>query len=206
MLRAYVTEDGAQRILENAPRYAVRRYDLRGADEAAVDAHLRSIRDELGHQHIDITSFPCFDIRATILDDGAYRLHISFDLTFVDAGSVPLMNAELGVLYDDLSGASLPPLRLNFRDYLLAYRRFKASKRYAVDKAYWIDRLGSFPSTGPELPTQCQLDAIERPVFERCEGFVPAHLVGLLSDVGDRWQVTPTCCAGGPALRHLPST
>lgn len=78
------------------------------------EQHLAALRKRLMHQVIDITRFPLFDIQVTLVggERGAV-VHMSFDLTFIDAGSVSLVFGELGSLYTDGTGNGLLPLRVS---------------------------------------------------------------------------------------------
>ena len=88
MLRAVVLPDGQQQILEQVPAYPFEVLDLRGKDEAFVKAQLEAIRERMSHQVLPSDQWPLFDFRATCLDGGRVRLHISYDLLVFDAWSL----------------------------------------------------------------------------------------------------------------------
>jgi hypothetical protein len=82
MLRAIVTPDGQQQILHEVPAWQITTYDLHGQAPTQVEAHLAAIRNELSHQVLPADRWPLFDLRATQLDQGETRLHLSLDVLF----------------------------------------------------------------------------------------------------------------------------
>ena len=48
------------------------------------------MRAALSHQVISIDSFPSFDVQVSLLSERIV-VHLSFDLTFIDAGSVTVL-------------------------------------------------------------------------------------------------------------------
>ncbi|HEX6097855.1 MAG TPA: amino acid adenylation domain-containing protein [Thermoanaerobaculia bacterium] len=149
MLRCVVDADGRQRILAEVPRYEMPVRDLRDQTPAAVAAALETVRGELAHQVLPSDRWPLFDIRATRLGDQV-RLHMSLDLLIGDALSWLILCRELGTLARD-PDASLPPLALSFRDYVLAEQALRESDERRRALAYWDARLDTLPG-GPDLP------------------------------------------------------
>lgn len=162
MLRATVTPDGEQQVLANPPPVPVRRYDLRGADATAIDAHLDQVRAEMAQQIIPLGAWPLFDLRLTILDRGVVHVHFGCDMLIADVWSIGLLLREWVAFYrgDDLGPS---PLTLTFRDYLAAARTMREGSRALRARRYWQDRLDTLPAA-PKLPTQATAGP---PVFER---------------------------------------
>ncbi|BBG02546.1 MULTISPECIES: non-ribosomal peptide synthetase [Pseudonocardia] len=149
MLRAVVELDGSQHVLPDPGPVRVPVDDLRGHDPAAAATALAGTRDELGTQVHTPDHWPLFDLRITRLDDHDV-LHLSIDLLVCDYTSLQLLLAELDRAYTD--PASLPPPpAVSFRDYVVAQRRLSGGRRYARDRAYWLDRIDDLPPA-PELP------------------------------------------------------
>ncbi|HEX5741242.1 MAG TPA: amino acid adenylation domain-containing protein, partial [Pilimelia sp.] len=149
MLRATIHPDGHQQVLPEVPRYRIAAADLRGADPAALAAHLDRTRAELDHAVYDPATWPLFTLRITRTDAGDI-LHTSLDTLVADWASAGILFAELDAV---LAGRAdtLPPLALTFRDYLVAERRLRDTPRYARDRAYWLERAADLPPA-PELP------------------------------------------------------
>lgn len=183
MLRAVVLPDGRQRVLPSVPPYRLRVTDLRGHDPGAAARAMADTREELSHQVTSAEEWPGFDLRATVLDDGRTRVHLSFDLLHLDGGSMMLLLDEWMQLYRD-AGAELPALELSFRDYVLGEISQRDSEQYRRSVAYWQDRVQTLPPP-PALPV--------RPVAgDRAHGFRRRRAV-LPADV---WQRLKARAAG----------
>lgn len=95
-------------------------------------------------------SWPLFEIRVAIHDQGRSRIHFSIDELIVDGLSVDTLMRQWGSLYAQ-PGQAQEALTLSFRDYVLAMKAFEGSQRYKQDLAYWLERLSQLPG-GPRLP------------------------------------------------------
>ncbi|MBD2775788.1 non-ribosomal peptide synthetase [Iningainema tapete] len=149
MLRAIVLPNGQQQILKQVPAYQMEVLDLRAKDDI-VNQELEAIRDRLSHQVIPADQWPLFDFRATLLDRGRVRLHISYDLQVFDAWSLFRLFDEWFQLYQN-PDVVLPPLELSFRDYVLAEQSLQNTELYQKSQDYWFTRLDNFPPA-PDLP------------------------------------------------------
>jgi epothilone synthetase B len=150
MLRTVVLPDGTQRILPSVPAYQVPVTDLRGKSPELVTGSVAATREELSHQVLRAEAWPGFDIRATLLDGGRTRVHISIDLLHIDGGSLMILLDEWMRLYRDVT-AGLPPLQLSYRDYVLGEIALRDSDVYQRSAQYWRDRAATLPPA-PALP------------------------------------------------------
>lgn len=150
MMRAVFFNDGQnQKILSDVPEYEINVYDLREQAEMAEEK-IESIREEMAYQIFDTSQWPLFDVRFSKLPGGDVRLHISFDNIIFDGWSMFLILREWKMLYDNPE-KEVEPLKLSFRDYVLAYEDIKKTEFYKRDEEYWQKRLPEiFPA--PELP------------------------------------------------------
>jgi amino acid adenylation domain-containing protein len=189
MLRAVIMPDGRQRVLAEIPPYSITTLDLRGQPEADVQTALAAVRAEMSHQLLP-TDRPLYDIRASLMDHGRVRLHISYDALVFDAWSVQLLSAELTRLYRD-PAACLTPLTLSFRDYVLAQRALEQSALYQRDLAYWQQRVEALPP-GPELPLACAPATLATPRFTRLRGTLSKAAWARLKHLGARFGLTPS--------------
>ncbi|MEP5154594.1 beta-ketoacyl synthase N-terminal-like domain-containing protein, partial [Planktotalea sp.] len=151
MLRAVVTSEGMQQILDNTPTYEIAQLDLRGEDSAETENGLESVRREMATTRFDPEVWPLFEVRATHQDDNRMRVHLSFDLITVDATSLSLLIREWETLYKDPS--ALKPLDISFRDYVLAEIAHKDTQDFKSDAAYWDARLDDI-APAPILPAE----------------------------------------------------
>src|ERR1039458_9998708 len=171
MLRAVILPDGSQQVLPHPPDYQIAVADLRRICPDAAEQALGAIRAEMDHRVYDPGIWPLFDLRISRIE-GRDRLHISIDFLIADYVSIFVLLDELRQKYER-PGMEMPELSLTFRDYLLARRRQRPVTAYERDRAYWLERLGDFPSA-PDLPL------LEPPAHED----VPARF--------RRWEFTLT--------------
>ncbi|MEH2080290.1 MAG: amino acid adenylation domain-containing protein [Nostoc sp.] len=163
MLRAIILPDGQQQILPKVPAYEIAILNLRKQSPEIIESQLIAVREHLSHQMLPNNQWPLFEIRASLLDNQRTRLHFSFDLLICDAQSFQVLFRELTHLYQNPQ-ASLPPLELSFRDYVLALNSVKESEIYQNSIDYWQKRLATLPPA-PELPLINYLAAIKHPRF-----------------------------------------
>ncbi|WP_051775011.1 non-ribosomal peptide synthetase [Paenibacillus tyrfis] len=190
MMRAIVRSDGMQQILQEVPPYEVNCRDLRHLHPEEAERELLEIRSELSHRHAPADRYPLFDISATLLANERLRLHFSVDLLIGDAQSWYVMLQELNQLMRDPQ-ATLPPLGLTFRDYVLAERQVLESEAYTRSKAYWAARVSEL-SPAPELPLARSADSLQAPRFRRLAAFLSPEDWRRLCGYGGRFAVTPS--------------
>jgi hypothetical protein len=190
MLRAIVSSDGRQRILKTVPSYRIKTLDLRRADSAAVRSGLNAVRESMSHQVLPSDQWPLFEIRASLLDDRRFRLHLSFDALVVDARSRNLLFAEWSQFYQDPT-TRLPPLELSFRDYVMAEVSLRNSDVYRRADDYWQNRLTSLPPA-PELPLAKNPNDLPRSWFKRFHAQLDAGTWTRLKDEASSRRLRPT--------------
>jgi len=171
MLRAIITSDGMQQILEHVPTYTMKEHNLKERSKEKRDEGLISIKNQLSTEVLDAQSWPLFTIEASLLDDSITRLHISFDLLIGDAWSFQIILNEIANYYDNPE-KELPQLPASFRDYVTTIQKLQNSESFQKDKQYWIDRLDRIP-TGPQLPVAMDLHTTEKPIFKRWKYIIP---------------------------------
>ena len=172
MLRAVVRPDGQQQILETVPPYEVATLDLRGVDSEEAARRLAEVRASISHQVRPSDRWPLFEIRASILEEGRIRLHVSRDLLLMDAWSMHIFGRELDLLLEDPE-AELEPLELSFRDYMMVMDELQQGELYQRAKDYWSQRLETLPPA-PELPLAKAPSSLSDPRFSRREATLPA--------------------------------
>ncbi|MFK5952924.1 MAG: SDR family NAD(P)-dependent oxidoreductase, partial [Desulfobacterium sp.] len=91
MLRAIILPDGRQRILEQLPAYEIKTQSLRDCDSEFIKIKLKEIRNQMSHQVLPSETGPLYEFRASLLDGGITRLHISFDLLIGDGWSFNIL-------------------------------------------------------------------------------------------------------------------
>ena len=149
MLRAVISHDGTQRILEEVPPYVFEALDLDSRPGDEVTAALDGRRATLSRRRTPAGHWPLFDIQTT-RHNGLTRIHMGFDLIALDAASIFALRQEWAALYDDLALA-LPPIGLSFRDVVLEEAHYRQSAAFKRSEAYWLDRADTLPAH-PDLP------------------------------------------------------
>jgi amino acid adenylation domain-containing protein len=190
MLRAVVLPDGQQQILEQVPAYPFEVLDLRGKDEAFVKAQLEAIRERMSHQVLPSDQWPLFDFRATCLDEGRVRLHISYDLLVFDAWSLFRLFEEWFQLYQNPEVA-LPPLELSFRDYALAEQGLRETELYKRSQNYWLSRIDTLPPA-PDLPLAKSPHQLKQHRVKRYEGGIDSTAWQQLKQRAAKAGLTPS--------------
>ena len=165
MLRAVFTPQGMQVTLPDTPDYVVPIADLAAVGAAEEARVLAALRERMSHQLFDLAAWPLFEIRASLLGNGATRLHLSFDALVGDAASFRIISADLLALYRDES-ATLPSIGMSFRDYVIHHEAEQASAAIHADLAFWHERIPRMPGA-PQLPLVAMPEQISRPRFVR---------------------------------------
>ena len=165
MLRAIVLPDGRQKILEQVPPYQIEVLDLRDEDPQVVASELDALRQRLSYEVFQVDQWPLFDIRVTRLDDQRTLIHVSTDLLIADLKSIEILLDEWFRLYQD-PDASLKPLQVSFRDYVLAEQTLQKTEMYRRSEEYWCRRVPTLPPV-PELPLAKSPGSLSDPRFLR---------------------------------------
>ncbi|MCF6522530.1 non-ribosomal peptide synthetase/type I polyketide synthase [Streptomyces sp. JJ36] len=176
MLRAVIDRDGTQRILPEAGPYPFARLDLRQSTAEDAERRLTALRDALSHEVRPADRWPLFDVRVTLLPGDRTRLHFSFDLLIADIGSIRLLVRDWRRYYQERED-EIRPLRISYRDYVLASERIRDTALHTRSLEYWRDRVAELPP-GPDLPLALNPGALTDPDFTARDAQLPA----------DRWQ------------------
>jgi amino acid adenylation domain-containing protein len=190
MLRAIVQPDGQQQILPEVPPFEIAVQDLRGLEPDVVATRLEAVRQEMSHQVLPTDRWPLFEIRASRLDGGRIRIHRSADMLMVDAWSWQILTRELHRLYLDPQ-SKLPPLRLSFRDYVLAEYALRERDLYRRARDYWWGRLPDLPPA-PELPLAQNPATLTQPHFTRRSQQLEQAAWSRLKAAATRLGLTPS--------------
>ncbi len=163
MLRVVIDSDGAQRILDDVPRYKFDITDLRETPPETSQDRLLQIRSAASSRIAIPDDWPLFDVRIT-LHENLTRVHVGFDLIALDAASIHALRVEWAALYDDLNTA-LPAIGLSFRDVVMESILHRSSDAFKRSEAYWLARADTLPEA-PDLPMLDQ-GSSEPPRFVR---------------------------------------
>lgn len=148
MLRATMSADGYQQVMEKAPVFRVLRQDYEDKDKAALGRD--EIKAAYDHKIYDTGKWPLFTVAVTRAPENAV-LHLSMEFVAADWTSIWTVLSEFERLYFE-PDTVLPALHVRFRDYVIAKRKMRGGSRFYRDREYWMRRLDTLPPA-PELPT-----------------------------------------------------
>ena len=190
MLRAIVLPDGQQQVLEKVPPYQIEVLDLRSQSDSVVKARISDIRHRMSHQVLPADQYPLFEFRATRLNEGKVRLHISYDLQIFDAWSLFRLFDEWFQLYQS-STVELDPLEISFRDYVLTEQSLRNTQQYQQSQDYWLNRLETLPPA-PDLPLAKRPTDLQHHRCRRYEGGLEKSVWQTLKQKAAQVGLTPS--------------
>lgn len=189
MLRAVIASEGSQRVLAEVAHYPVAVSDLRGASEEQQRQGVQQIRQAMEQKLYPTERWPLFELRLSRGGQGD-TLHFSMDSLIADWASAQLLFNELEQLLQDPQ-ASLPPLDISFRNYLLAERGLLEGSRYQRDRDYWLARVDELPAA-PQLPKPLGGEDTATPRFRRHRAQLDEHQWAALKEAAGQHGLTPS--------------
>lgn len=190
MLRMVVGDDGTQCFLRDVPFYRIPFEDLSHDSAEDRQRKLDCLREAMSHQVLDPATWPLFQIRINKIEQGVHRIHFGFDFLIVDVLSLLVFFRDLFLIYQGETNR-LPPLEINFRDYVLVEKASKDSEPYKKAKRYWLDRLATLPPA-PMLPYTQEASRIQAPRYARREFTLDNETWGRLKESAKRYRITPS--------------
>ncbi|CAA2105841.1 Phenyloxazoline synthase MbtB [Methylobacterium bullatum] len=190
MLRATVGDDGLQQIHACVPAYRIARADLKELSEADRILALDATRSDMACQVLPADRWPLFDIRYSTMSEDSGRLHVSFDVLFLDLASLERWMQEWAAFYERPESHRTAPA-LTFVDCIAALDHLKAGTVGDVARAYWMARLDTLPPC-PELPLILEPARIDVPRFSRRHRELPPDAWTDLQKHAAAAGITPT--------------
>jgi amino acid adenylation domain-containing protein/non-ribosomal peptide synthase protein (TIGR01720 family) len=129
--------------------------DLSGLAFADREIRLQQRIRENGLVHFDLSRGPLLRVVLTKLADQEQVLQITFHHIISDGWSMGILLRELPALYDAYRhgfASPLPPLEVQYADYVLWQREWLQGEELENQLAYWKTQLANTPAT-LELPT-----------------------------------------------------
>ena len=155
MLRAVILPNGQQKILKQTPPYEFRVIDLRLKSKMDQLEYLERLRERMSHKVYELDQWPLFEIRISNCPDKTI-VHFSIDELIVDAFSLEMLFQQWWQLYKQ-PDFKFDKLKISFRDYILAIKKFEDSREYNNDLEFWLKKLENMPQ-GPQLPLKIKFD------------------------------------------------
>lgn len=189
MMRCRIINAEQQQFIKNVPFYKIPIQDLRGLSKNEVNKKIENIREEMSYTVLPSDSWPIFNIKASYLDDSVL-LHVCLDALILDAWSFYLFFHEWEIFYTN-EGIELPPLTLNFRDYVIAEQKIKSTTLYKEDRQYWIERIPNLPM-GPDLPLAKSPQALTHQGTLCSRAFIEKATWNKLKSKAKDFNISPT--------------
>ncbi|WP_342310532.1 beta-ketoacyl synthase N-terminal-like domain-containing protein [Burkholderia pyrrocinia] len=188
MLRMIVDADGRQRVLRDVPTYRIARRDLKPLTPAERVSALERTRAELSYRVLATDRWPLFELVASELDDVGYRLHMNLDLLLFDVQSFKVMMDDLA---SACRGDALEPLRITFRDYVVAEHARREGADWQASWQYWQRTLPQLPPA-PALPLASEPASRVQPRFTTRQARLPRPQWEVLKHACQQWGATPS--------------
>lgn len=167
MLRAVITDEGQQRILQDVPHYQIVCDDLRTASPRHAEELCAITRARMRQQVLDFDAWPMFEIRLSRLPQDRWVMHVSFDILLFDIKSLELWVSEWWQAYSDPSFKVQTP-QATFRNHVARIKSREESDQAQKAKDYWQKRLPTIP-LGPDLPLKKPTEQIKASRFDRVQ-------------------------------------
>lgn len=159
MLRAVVTANGQQRVLEHVKASPFTRHSLPLDNED----FFMSVRGSLSHKNYDLTQWPQHEFHV-VSSPSTKTLCLSIDCWSIDGWSYQILFQEWWHLYQN--NDQLTPLNLTFRDYQVHQSEADLSK----EQQDYIHTVAANLPPAPSIPVNSSSDG--HPVFKRHQHWV----------------------------------
>lgn len=178
MLRAIVTPNGKQKILDADMRYTLEKRTI------SSQAELLNEREKASHHQFDPAVWPLFKV-SVLEHNKAYILQLNIDGLIADAMSLKIMMNDLWLLY---SGSAIKAPSYTYKEYVLAQKK----RPTAMDEIYWSEFAEKMPAP-PSLP----ITLLKAPHFKRWKGTLPQAQWNVLKSRLNEAGISPTAFIAG---------
>lgn len=165
VLQTVIYEDGTQKVLDECPEYIIDIKDISDYSHVEKTQYINKERERISTEMYDFEHWPMFALEAIKVDEKNYHLLLGIDLMILDAYHVLKFKDSIMSYYLN-PDMEIVDLNFSFRDYVIETEKIKLSKRYELDKAYWMEKIDTFPSS-PQLVYKKSPSNIRKPKFVR---------------------------------------
>ena len=187
MLRAVLSDDGTQHVLEHVVEYSIAYRDISNCPKEQVSGEYLSVRESLAGENISQNTYPQYSL-VLVNSKETSRLHIKINLWMIDAISMQILLAEMLQLCESET-AELPHLESTYRDYVESFQQMKASGALERSQLYWQKRIPTLP-IGPELPLKCSPDEVKSPRFTHKDAIIQSGVWSRFSSFANEFRIT----------------
>ncbi|CDG22364.1 Peptide synthetase [Xenorhabdus poinarii G6] len=188
MLRAELIDSGRQRISAVLEHYEIAVTDCQDMDDEQLQVFINSTRSDMETHLRSLAISPSFEIRASLLKNKKVRLHLCFELMFLDLLSVKIVMRDWWLFYKNPQRVKSAP-KFNFADYIEREKQLLQSAQGYRDKNYWLKKINAI-DTAPELPLYQSPELIKKPTFKTFSHPIPLELVNKLRQSATEQGIT----------------
>lgn len=157
-LHTVINDEAKQVVLSHSPRYVFSVNDLSDCGATDIANQLANSRATLNCHIFDLSHWPCFAIRAFILNDQQRVLQVALDEVMADATSIFMLISQWHNLATD-PHYQLPARSYSLRQHLTFLARLRSGAHFQQSMHYWLEKLADIPP-GPAL----KYAAVQHPV------------------------------------------
>lgn len=143
VLHTRFSNDGVQSLQDGQQWPGMEVFDCENMSENAVFKHLGTVREYLSHRRLDVDQGEVLDCKASRLKDRTI-IHFQVDRLAADLPGIKFMLKDLADAYRNDAQLPEPDLTNTIADRMAA-RQKSRSEGYDRARAYWSNRLDSFP-------------------------------------------------------------
>lgn len=187
MLRAVITEQGENRIIELPGDWVPSVIDLGEESASEAEERLTQLRESWSTRVADPARWPLIQPLIVRLPQGISRVLLSVDVLVCDSASWMLVDREVRAKYLDPE-ADLGPIPPTFAACVAALEARAADPRRDSARAYWLDRLTHLPEA-PAITSRPERSS--RPHFTRLAARVPSETWRMLCESCRQHRLTP---------------
>jgi amino acid adenylation domain-containing protein len=186
-------DNGPVQLSEESVELEPQVIDLRHVNEAEREMEVRRLLAAEAQRPFDLTRAPMLRLQLLRLGDDEHVLSLTMHHIASDCWSVGVFIHELKALYDAFiqgKGSPLPPLSIQYKDYVYFQRESLSGVVRERQLDYWRQQLGG-PLPFLELPTDRPRPLTPSFHGARCSMMLPADLLESIRAFGRREGATP---------------
>ena len=189
VLRTLVLENGEHMLLEQTPRYIIESDDCKNCSAEIIENKIITIRNTLSQCVLEANKWPLFKIVAlTGIQENKTYLFVHLDLLIMDGASIGIFMSQWN---DYAKGKGKLENIFDIEDYYLKQKGMRDSKKYKVDKKYWLSKLDDFPAA-PNLKLRQNVRDVKAKNFKRIQEIIDRKTYNEICEITAKNNVSPS--------------
>lgn len=184
--RAIFLPNGTQKVLTDVPDYKM---EVVHCAPTEKEGEALKIRNELSHHIYQHDQWPLFTFKAVDYGEKERIVFVSFDLMVCDGDSMQIFFSDLGKLlrkqpFEETIGYS-------YERYVRDLSHSRNEKRYEEDKAYWLEKLPTFPEY-PHVPLAQKVSDCKEYTIVRKQDVICKRTWAKFKEVAKAHRISPS--------------